>query len=62
MWWGRGRVSESSSTSLFTQHLSSEPGDWLVKPVTCNAELSPMRYWRGPRSQEVGGEKEGDYT
>ena len=20
-----------------------------------NAELSPKRYWRGPRSQEVGG-------
>ena len=24
-----------------------------------NAELSPKRYWRGPRSQEVG--EEGDY-
>ena len=23
-----------------------------------NAELSPKRYWRGPRSQEMGGEKE----
>ena len=25
-----------------------------------NAELSPTRYWRGPRSQEVG--EEGDYA
>ena len=25
-----------------------------------NAELSPKRYWWGPRSQEVG--EEGDYT
>ena len=25
-----------------------------------NAELSPKRYWRGPRSQEVG--EEGDYS
>ena len=25
-----------------------------------NAELSPKKYWRGPKSQEVG--EEGDYT
>ena len=27
-------VSEFSSTSLFAQLLSSEPGEWLVKPVS----------------------------
>ena len=33
----------------------------LVGLVTYfNAELSPKRYWPGPRSQEVG--EEGDYT
>ena len=32
----------------------------LVQFNLSNAELSPERYWRGPRSQKV--EKEGDYT
>ena len=40
------------------------PGDseriWLVGRLNCfNAELSPKRYWRGPRSREMG--EEGDY-
>ena len=40
-------------------HLSSANSiiGWLN---VFNAELSPKRYWRGLRSQEVG--KEGDYT
>ena len=60
---GDGRVvSEFSSTSLFTQLLSSEPGDWLVKLVRFSAELSPKKFWLGPRSQEVGGEKGRLYT
>ena len=30
----------------------------LVSFNLFNAELSPKRYWRGPRSQEVGGEED----
>ena len=36
-------------------------GWWLANWLDLlNAELSPKRYWQGPRTQEVG--KEGDYT
>ena len=36
-------------------------GGWLVGWLNWfNAELSPERYFRGPRSHEV--EEEGDYT
>ena len=37
------------------------PIDWLVWLNWFNAEFSPKRFWRGPRSQEVG-EEGGDYS
>ena len=34
---------------------------WLVRELS-NTELSPKRYWRGPRSQEAGEEGDCMYT
>ena len=52
-------VLHSSTQSLFRHEngLSRCYTGWLN---LFNAELSPKRYWRGPRSQELG--EEGDYT
>ena len=50
----------SAGTGTYSSHLSdpdrTKPG-WLN---LSDAGLSPTRYWRGPRSQEVG--EEGEYT
>ena len=61
----RGRflkVDSIIATSLAARYIMSRPNrltkvrfDWVF-----NAELSPKRYWRGPRSQEVG--EEGDFS
>ena len=43
------------------QDLETDIVAWLVGWLDLfSAELSPKRYWRGPRSQEVG--EEGDCT
>ena len=38
------------------------PIEWLVWLNLFNAEFSPKRYWRGPRSQELGEEGANDYS
>ena len=51
------RVSLVNSQTLCADMFGVGLVGWLN---VFNVELSPERSWRGPRSQEVGGE--GDYT
>ena len=50
------------NTHTHTQSVNSNvhDTDQYHTSYMLNAELSPKRYWRGPRSQEV--EEEGEYT
>ena len=65
-WQGEGADCRCwDNACLLQKHLSpflhSLAATWLVGWLNSfNTELSPKRYWRGPRSREVG--EEGDFT